>query len=77
MTEHDADGFRRVPASERSKGLTELMLPGGRTFACVGTGRAVERALVAHARKTPAKVEPRADQDSSTTELQSSGDHQS
>ncbi|CAN5572530.1 hypothetical protein BH10PSE14_BH10PSE14_06220 [soil metagenome] len=59
MAEHDADGFRRVPRCERSPGLTELMLPGGRTFSCVGTGGAVEQALVAHARAAPPKIEPR------------------
>lgn len=47
---YDADGFRRIRPSERSPGLTELQLPNGRTFACVGFGPAVDRAVTKKAR---------------------------
>jgi len=43
---YDADGFRRVPRSERSPGLTELRLPNGRCVAAVGVGKRVERAIL-------------------------------
>lgn len=47
---HDADGYRRIRPSERSPGLTELQLPNGRTFACVGFGPDVDRAVTEKAR---------------------------
>jgi len=47
---YDADGFRRIRPNERSPGLVELRLPNGRTFACVGFGARVERAVAKAAR---------------------------
>jgi hypothetical protein len=47
---YTADGWRRVPPSERSPGLTELRLPNDRCIAAVGVGRAVEKAIMERAR---------------------------
>lgn len=52
---YDADGFRRIRPSERSPGLVELQLPNGRTFACVGFGARVERAVAKDARAAASK----------------------
>jgi len=43
---YDADGWRRVPPSERSPGLTELRLPNDRCIAATGVGPVVENAIM-------------------------------
>lgn len=42
---YDAHGYRRIRPGERNPGLTELRLPNGRTFQCVGVGPEVDRAI--------------------------------
>lgn len=46
---YDADGFRRVPPSDRSPGITELRLLDGRCIAAVGVGKKVERVILRRA----------------------------
>ncbi|MDR6851049.1 hypothetical protein J2Y54_000542 [Sphingomonas sp. BE123] len=46
---YDADGFRRIRPSERSRGFTELRLPNGRCFAAAAFGPDVDQLLNAEA----------------------------
>lgn len=48
---YDRDGYRRIRPSERSPGLTELRLPNGRTFAAIGIGADVDRAIEEEVRR--------------------------
>lgn len=48
---YDADGFRRIRPSERSRGFTELRLPNGRCFGAAAFGPDVDQLLNAEARR--------------------------